>query len=131
MQFYNKILRLARTYEWLLPFGESAKIFTATFSFTLSNVNDNVHNGRDTGYPMKFSRLLFHRIQSYGISIGYYWGMEMCQAIGSCYLNGLEWSAQLTCPIYVLRSPFNLTDILFHPVTIHDKHKCKENDIND
>lgn len=84
---------------------------SAAFGFILPNINDNVHNSRNTGYPMKFSRLLFHRIQSYGISVGYYWGMEMWQAIGSCYLNGLERSVRLTCPIYVPRSPFDLTGI--------------------
>lgn len=71
----------------------------------------NVHNSRDTRYPVKFSQLLFHRIQSYRIFIGYYCGMEMCQAIGSCYLNGFECSVN----VFYLRPTITLRliDVLF------------------
>jgi len=47
---------------------------------------------------MGFSRLLFHRIESHGISIDRYCGMETHQTIGSCRFNGSErMDVRLTC----------------------------------
>jgi hypothetical protein len=65
---------------------------------------------------MGLSRLLFHRIESHGISIDRYCGMETRQAIGSRRFNGSERSVRLmsspSCTTYG-QPPSGSTDALF------------------
>lgn len=84
----------------------------------------NVHNSGNTRYPVTFSQLLFHRIQSYRIFIGYYCGMEMCQAIGSCCLNGFERSVNV---FYLRPTITRLIDVLFCSFLLTSMEKECEN----
>jgi len=65
---------------------------------------------------MGLSRLLFHRIESHGISIDRYCGMETRQAIGSRRFNGSERSVRLmsspSCTTYG-QPPSGSTNALF------------------
>lgn len=91
MQFYQRQKGVSESF---LAFGAGACKFHGYRPVLLTNVNGSVaqFSQRDIGYPMKFSRLLFHRIQSYGISIGY-WRVEMCQAIAPAIW--MDWSGAL------------------------------------